>query len=103
MNNGISSLLNTCIDEATPATINKDIVNSIAAEHLNELTSYMTRFLSGVFKGGGNGIQFKSITKCGVHEIIKQLRNGPANSLRYDVTVSDLALYRILISFNGGG
>lgn len=98
----LSKLLEECIDDVgKTAVVNKDIVNSIAAEHIKEIEEYMTRFLSGVFKGGSNNITFKSITKCGVHETLKQLRAGPANSLKYDVTVSDLILYNISVAFGG--
>lgn len=97
----MSNLLSQCITDATPATINKHIVHSIAAAHMDDIITYMTKFLSGVFKGGANNIKFISISKCGVHETIQQLRNGPANSLKYGVTVSDLVLYKIMVAFNG--
>ena len=97
----LNDILRTCIEEATPAIVNKHITKGIATTHLNELGSYMNRFLKGVFRGGANRIQFQSITKCGVHETIKQLRDGPPSTLQYDVTVSDLVMYRIKVLHNG--
>ena len=60
----LNKMLLQCVHETTPALINKYVVEGISVSHLRDIEDYMNRFLSGVFRGGVNNLQFKNITKC---------------------------------------
>ena len=92
-------LLMNQIKESNSEEPNHRVLSGLAEARIGDIEEYITTFLKELFCGGKDKLKFVKLELCSPYEAL--LTMPKATVAKFEISVSNIALYKVLLSYNG--